>query len=495
MLLADMTNSSGTATSTTQRASRMGPLASLPLFFKPAGRRVIVAGSTEGAGWKAELLAATGAILEIYAPDAPEIVRQQALEHPERIRLHDRHWVAGDLPGAMLAIGDFPDEDEARRFADAARQAGTPVNCVDRPALCDFQFGSIVNRSPLVVGISTDGAAPVFGQAVRARIETLLPYAFQLWADAARRWREDVMARDWPFRKRRLFWERFTAHAFAAPDRTPDEALRVALLSSVGGDDPAPDLGADAKASVDDQRGMVNLVGAGPGDPELLTLRAVRLLQSADVILYDDLIAPGALDFARREARLVHVGKRGHKPSCTQSDINAQLVELAAEGLQVVRLKGGDPMIFGRAGEEIAALHAAGVSCSVTPGVTAASGAAARMATSLTHRDAARRLQFITAHARNGKLPEDLDWRALADPAATTVVYMGLATLEALAARLLASGLDPQTPAALVARATLPDEWIVRAPISQLAQQVRGSEVNGPALVIIGHAVGLGTAP
>jgi len=461
----------------------MAALASLPLFFKPAGRRLVLAGASEGAGWKAELLAATGARLEIYAPDdveTPESMLRLTRLHPERVTLHRRSWRAEDLTGAMLAVGDFAGEDEARQFAEAARAAGAPVNCVDRPALCDFQFGSIVNRSPLVVGISTDGAAPVFGQAVRARIETLLPETFRRWAEAARRWRAEVQERRWPFRTRRRFWERFTAQAFAAPGQEPDERLRDALL-------------ADAEAS--DQaaaKGMVNLVGAGPGDPELLTLRAVRLLQSADVILYDDLIAPGTLDFARREARLIHVGKRGHKPSCTQDDINAQLVRLAGEGLQVVRLKGVDPMIFGRAGEEIAALEAAGVPCAVTPGVTAASGAAARMATSLTHRNAARRLQFITAHARNGALPEDLDWRALADPAATTVVYMGLATLEALAARLLAAGLDPQTPAALVGRATLPDETIVHAPVAELAEKVRASDIAGPALVIIGHAVALG---
>lgn len=460
----------------------MAPLASLPLFFKPAGRRIVLAGATDGAEWKAELLAATGATLDIYAPEATGSMLRLAGENPERISVHAREWRAGDLTCALLAIGDFLEEEEARRFADAAREAGVPVNCVDRPALCDFQFGAIVNRSPLVVGISTDGAAPVFGQAIRSRIETLLPATFQHWADAARRWRDDVLERQWSFRTRRRFWERFSAQAFATPDQEPDATLRSALFSDSDASEAAP------------VQGSVHLVGAGPGDPELLTLRALRLLQSADVILYDDLIAPGVLDYARREARLIHVGKRGHKPSCSQQDINTQLVQLAREGLMVVRLKGGDPMIFGRAGEEIAALAAAGIPCSVTPGVTAASGAASRMATSLTHRDAARRLQFITAHARNGALPEDLDWRALADPAATTVVYMGVATLAALVARLLAAGLDPETPSALVERATLPEERVLRAPIAHLAESVRVAGVTGPALVIIGQALALAPA-
>ncbi|MFC0283077.1 siroheme synthase CysG [Camelimonas abortus] len=472
--------SSGPARPTETLAARMGPLASLPLFFKPAGRRVAVAGDSDGAGWKAELVAAAGATVDIYAPDPPQAMLRLARELPERVRLHRRAWTPEDLAGAMLAIGDFPDEDEARRFAAAARAAGAPVNCVDRPALCDFQFGSIVNRSPLVVGISTDGAAPVFGQAVRARIETLLPQSFQRWAEAARRWRAEVTARGWPFRLRRRFWERFTAMAFAAPGRAPDDAVRDRLFAA------AEDDAAEAAA------GVVHLVGAGPGDPELLTLRAVRLLQSADVILHDDLIPQAALDYARREAQLIHVGKRGHKPSCTQQDINALLVELAGKGLQVVRLKGGDPAIFGRAGEEIAALAAAGVACEVTPGVTAASGAAARLGVSLTHRDAARRLQFITAHARDGALPEDLDWRALADPAATTVVYMGLATLGQLAQRLVEAGLDPGTPALLAERATCPDERVIRADIATLPQKARAMAARGPALVIIGQAAGLG---
>ena len=470
-----------TPRSATEAGARMAPLARLPVFFALAGRRVVLAGTSEAAVWKAELASAAGAEVVVHAPAPSADLLALAADPPGGpVRLVARDWAEADLAGAALAIGAIEDDAEADRFAQAARRQGVPVNVVDKPAYCDFAFGAIVNRSPLVVGISTDGAAPVFGQAVRARIETLLPETFRRWADAARRWRTEVQERRWPFRTRRRFWERFTAQAFTAPEQEPDERLRDALL-------------ADAEASGQAAaQGMVNLVGAGPGDPELLTLRAVRLLQSADVILYDDLIAPGTLDFARREARLIHVGKRGHKPSCTQEDINAQLVSLAGEGLQVVRLKGGDPMIFGRAGEEITALEAAGVPCAVTPGVTAASGAAAGMATSLTHRNAARRLQFITAHARNGALPEDLDWRALADPAATTVVYMGLATLEALVTRLLAAGLDPQTPAALVARATLPDQTIVHAPVAELAHRVRVTDIAGPALVIIGHAVALG---
>src|SRR4029077_12732744 len=237
-----------------------------------------------------------------------------------------------------------------------------PVNVIDRPAFCDFSFGAIVNRSPLVIGISTEGACPVFGQAIRAKIEALIPQGFARWAAAALAWRPRLRTLALSFRNRRTFWERFTARAMADPDRTPDEAELDALLAQ------APRAG-----------GSVTLVGAGPGDPELLTLLAVRALQSADVILFDDLVSRDVLDFARREARKMLVGKTGFGPSCKQEDINALMVSLARQGKRVVRLKGGDPLIFGRAAEEIEACRAANIAFDVVPGITAAAGAAARV--------------------------------------------------------------------------------------------------------------------
>jgi uroporphyrin-III C-methyltransferase / precorrin-2 dehydrogenase / sirohydrochlorin ferrochelatase len=227
------------------------------------------------------------------------------------------------------------------------------------------------------------------------------------------------------------------------------------------------------------------LVGAGPGDPDLLTLRAVRALQSADVILFDHLVSPEILDFARRETKKLLVGKTGHGPSCRQDDINALMVRLAKSGKLVVRLKGGDPMIFGRAGEEIAACRAAGLAVDVVPGITAAQGAAARLTVSLTHRDAARRLQYVTGHDRRGRLP-DLDWRSLADPQVTTVVYMPTRTLDRLTARAIAAGLDPETPAIAVARATRPDQEVIAGTIGGLAATVAARAPADPILVMIG---------
>ena len=222
----------------------------------------------------------------------------------------------------------------------------------------------------------------------------------------------------------------------------------------------------------------------------MLTLKAVRALQSADVVLYDDLVSPRVVDMARREARRINVGKRGYKPSCTQEDISALIVSLALEGKRVARLKGGDPMIFGRANEEIAALNKAGVPVEVVPGVTSASAAAAALGASLTERDRARRVQFITAHGRDGRLPQDLDWAALADPRATTVVYMGVKTLGELADRLIARGLPPHTPAAMVERASWPDETVLRGTIADLPAKIAARETKGPGLILIGAAVG-----
>ncbi|HWG05134.1 MAG TPA: siroheme synthase CysG [Beijerinckiaceae bacterium] len=467
---------------------RLTPLATLPVFFKLGGRHVVLAGGSESAAWKAELLAAAGARVEVFAAEPSERMLELARED-QRVVLHPRSFtdsgfIDPSLGLAALAVADATGDEEAKAFAAAAHAAGVPVNVIDKPQASDFQFGSIVNRSPLVVAISTDGGAPVFGQALRARIETLLPQGFALWAAAAKAWRPAVRALGLGFRGRRKFWEGFTRLALERAESVPSDSDLHALMSAAGAENGAPTA-----------RGSVVLVGAGPGDPELLTLKAARALQSADVVLYDDLVAPGTLDLARREARKVHVGKRGYKPSCTQEDITRMMVSLAGEGRRVVRLKGGDPMIFGRAGEEIAALRAAGVDVEVVPGVTAASGAAASLALSLTLRDTARRVQFITAHAHGGKLPDDFDWKALADPAATTAVYMGLATLPALTRRLLAEGLGPDTPAVLVERVSWPDERSIHATLATIEDQALAADLVGPCLVLIGRALGDVQAP
>ena len=461
-----------------QEPARMGKLATLPVFLKLEGRRVVMAGGSEAVAWKAELFAAAGALVEVHAPEPCAALAALAAGR-DNITIRPRVITPEDLAGAAAFIADAADDAEAAAFHAMARTLGLPVNVIDQPAWCDFQFGSIVERSPLVVAISTDGGAPVFGQMLRARIETLLPEGFRQWAQAAKDWRPRVTALNLDFRARRRVWELFARRAFSHPEKAPDEADLEALLAE-----------AAQAGAPEARRGSVVLVGAGPGDPELLTLKAVRALQSADVVLYDDLVLPGSVDLARREAQRLNVGKRGYKPSCTQEDITAMLVTLAREGKRVVRLKGGDPMIFGRAGEEIAALKAAGVDVEVIPGVTAAAAAAASLQVSLTERAVARRLQFITAHARDGKLPEDLDWRALADEGATTAVYMGLKTLPPLVARLLAEGLAADTPAVIVERASWESERRIASTLADLPATAASSGLVGPCLVLIGRALG-----
>jgi uroporphyrin-III C-methyltransferase/precorrin-2 dehydrogenase/sirohydrochlorin ferrochelatase len=427
--------------------ARIAPLPNLPLFHKLEGRKVLVVGNSEGARWKAELIAAAGA----------EVVAQT-------------HWIPADLVDAALAVADLPDRAEALRFVAAAKAARVPVNIVDQTDLCDVQFGTVVNRNPVVLAISTDGAAPMLGQSIRARIESVLPLGLSGWAEAAKAWRPRLKHRVPDFGARRAFWKHFTETAWANVDRAPSQADFDTLLE-----------GTPQRAV-----GSVTLVGAGPGDPELLTLKAVRALQNATIILYDDLVGPDILELARREAKRVAVGKTGHGPSVPQSEINARIIALARAGETVVRLKGGDPLIFGRATEEIDACRAAGIVVSIVPGISAAQGAAASLGISLTERTRARRVQYVTGHAADGQLPSDIDWGAIADRRATTVLYMPRKTLGDFVRKALAKGLDPATPAVAVASSTRADEVHAGAAIASLASLVAELPAGAPVTVIIG---------
>jgi uroporphyrin-III C-methyltransferase/precorrin-2 dehydrogenase/sirohydrochlorin ferrochelatase len=453
----------------------MSGLASLPVFFTLVGKRVVLAGGSNAALWKAELVQAAGARLDVFSLEpCPGLLA--LAQRCSAVSLVARHFEAKDFVGAALAIADAETVDEAESFRLAARSAGVPVNIIDKPALSDFQFGAIVNRSPLVVGISTDGASPILAQALRGRLETMLAQDVKLWAGAAKSWRDKLKALDLSATTRRRFWELFSAKTLNAKGAGPGDSDLEKLLIEA------------ASEAETVTPGSVALVGAGPGDPELLTLKALRFLHSADVVLYDDLVAPAVVEMARREAEKIPVGKRGYKPSCQQDHIVSLMISLAREGKRVVRLKGGDPMIFGRAAEEIAMLRLAGIPIEIVAGVTAALGAAATLQVSLTERSNARRLQFITAHAHDGKLPEDIDWRALCDPRASSVVYMGVRTLAVLADRLLAHGIDPATPAILIERATCADERTIFGTIESLPAKVAAAEPSGPCLILIGAA-------
>jgi uroporphyrin-III C-methyltransferase/precorrin-2 dehydrogenase/sirohydrochlorin ferrochelatase len=430
-----------------ETSRRIGALPNLPLFHKLEGRKAVVIGTSEGADWKAELLAAAGT---------------------EVVRIRDG-WTPADLASAAIAIADLADREDALRFTAAARAAGAVVNLIDQPELSDVQFGTIVNRAPVVIAISTDGAAPMLGQSIRARIESVLPLGLSRWATAAKGWRGLLKQRVTDFAARRAFWERFTKLAWQEPDRAPRETDFAALL-----------------AGAPEAKGRVTLVGAGPGDPELLTLKAVRALQSATVILHDQLIGPEVLELARREARRFAVGKSGNGPSCKQADINALMVELALAGENVVRLKGGDPMIFGRATEEIDACRAARIEVSVIPGISAAQGAASSLLLSLTERRYARRVQFVTGHGADGKLPDDIDWLSVVDQKVTTVVYMPRHTLAQFTRNALRKGLDPATPAIAIASATLAGETHVAGNVAEIGALAAELPAGAPVAVLIG---------
>jgi uroporphyrin-III C-methyltransferase/precorrin-2 dehydrogenase/sirohydrochlorin ferrochelatase len=459
----------------------MEPLARLPVFFALGGRRVVLVGGAAGAAWKAELLAASGARVDVFAAEPSDEMLNVAGDPPAgEIHLRYRTWHERDLAGAALAIGDIEDEAEAAAFAAACRAHGVVVNVIDKPAFCDFSFGSIVNRSPLVIGISSDGGAPTLTQAIRVRIEAMLPKALQLWAEAAKLWRPAIAAASGSGSVRRRLWDAFARRALEA-GREPHEADLAAILAAASqhGDDVA--------------RGEVALVGAGPGDPDLLTLKAVRTLQTADVILYDNLVSRGVLDYARREAKTMLVGKTGHGPSCRQTDINDLMVRLARQGRRVVRLKGGDPSVFGRAGEEIEACRRAGVPVQVVPGITTATAAAASLGLSLTHRDHAQRLQFVTGHNRAGTLPPDLDLDALADPRATTCLYMGRNTVGTLARRLIERGVPGDVPAVCLTNVSRENESRLWTSVGDLAAEEGGIGGSGPVIVLIGRALQAGT--
>jgi len=457
-----------------QNNTRIAPLAVLPVFFDLTGKRVIAIGGSEAATWKIELLAAAGAHVQVLAPIAEWCDELIALAEggaaAGTISLVDCRWAPSDLLGAALAVADIEDDAGAFAFIEAARDASVPYNVIDRPEFCQFQFGTIVNRSPVVVGISTAGAAPILGQAVRRRIETLLPATLSAWAKLAQQVRGTVMERLQAGPQRRAFWERLVDRAFGDAAPTP-------MDGDIDGIAAAP------------PTGRVTLVGAGPGDADLLTIKAVRALQSADVILFDDLVSSEVLELARREARRMLVGKRAARESCKQEDINQMMLTLARQGKHVVRLKSGDPMIFGRAGEEIEMLERHGIAVSVVPGVTAALALASRLGISLTHRDHAQSVCFVTGHSRQGVLPETLNWNALADAATTSVYYMSRRTLPEIVSQLRAQGMSLDTPAIIAANVGRADEQVWRGTVGEAVGAIEAFALSAPTIFAVGDAL------
>jgi uroporphyrin-III C-methyltransferase/precorrin-2 dehydrogenase/sirohydrochlorin ferrochelatase len=458
----------------------------LPIFLDLKGKPCAVIGGGEVAARKVSLLQAAGAQVTVTAPQlcatlaaaaaAGTLVHRAARYAPEA------------LDDAVLVIAATDDRNVNAGVSRDAQARRLPVNVVDDPELCSFIMPAIVDRSPMIIAVSTGGASPVLARLTRARLESLIPAAYGKLAELAERFRGCVKA-TLPESARRAFWEDAlqgpVAELVLSGRAAEGEALLARLLADAGQQAAGSDASADAAA----RRGEVYLVGAGPGNPDLLTFAALRLMQQADVVLYDNLVAPAIVDLCRRDAERIYVGKRGAEHAVPQPDINRLLVEHARAGRRVLRLKGGDPYVFGRGGEEIGTLAAAGIRFQVIPGVTAATGAASFAGIPLTHRDFAQSCVFVTGHLVDGKL--DLDWPALVRPQQTVVVYMGLPGVTELCRQLIAHGRAAETPAALVARATLPDQTVVAGTLATLPQAVAAANPPSPTLIIVGDTVAL----
>jgi uroporphyrin-III C-methyltransferase/precorrin-2 dehydrogenase/sirohydrochlorin ferrochelatase len=449
----------------------------LPIFVNVRGRLCLVVGGGEVATRKVALLREAGARVKVVSPTLTDELARLAAER--RIEARKGRFEEADLEGAHLVVAATGDRATNARVSELAQGRRLPVNVVDQPELCTFVVPSIIDRSPVVIAVSTGGAAPVLARLVRARLETLIPATYGRLAALAAAFREKVKAHFPNPPDRRKFWERVLAGPVAEMVFSGREAAAEAALAA----------SLEATPREGPQMGEVYLVGGGPGDPDLLTFRALRLMQQADVVVHDRLVAREVLDLCRRDAERIYVGKERDNHAMPQEDINQLLARLAREGKRVLRLKGGDPFIFGRGGEEIETLAAEGVPFQVVPGVTAASGCASYAGIPLTHRDYAQACVFVTGHLKDGSI--DLNWEALVQPQQTVVFYMGLKGIEAICRELRRHGMPATTPAALVQQGTTRRQRVFTGTIETLPGIVQREEPRPPTLIIVGEVVRL----
>lgn len=447
-----------------------------PVFFDLNDKPCLVVGGGDVAARKASLLYRAGAKITVVSPELCESL-QGRLASGEIIHVA-RRFEASDLSAVALIVAATDDQAVNRQISELAKARCLPVNVVDQPELCSFIVPSIIDRSPVQIAVSTGGASPVLARLLRARLETIIPAAYGRLASLMAEFRGKVKQQLGDDGKRRRFWEDVAQGSIAEMIFAgKEEAAREAMHKAV--DD----------ATVSEERGEVYLVGAGPGDPDLLTFRALRLLQQADVIVYDRLVSKEILDMARRDADLVYVGKKRDKHTLPQEDINMLLARLAKKGKRVLRLKGGDPFIFGRGGEEIETLMQEGVSFQIVPGITAAAGAASYAGIPLTHREHAQSVTFVTGHLKDGSM--NLNWPALAQPNQTLVVYMGLLGVNTLCTKLVEHGLPVNTPMALVQKATTRQQKVLVGTLESMPGLLEREEIKPPTLIIIGSVVSL----
>jgi uroporphyrin-III C-methyltransferase/precorrin-2 dehydrogenase/sirohydrochlorin ferrochelatase len=449
----------------------------LPTFMVIRDRPCLVVGGGEIAARKAALLLQAGGQITVVAPELCAALRE--LRDKGRLIYRKGVFSPSDLEGCTLVIAATSDQAVNARISELCQARALPVNVVDQPQLCSFIMPAIIDRDPILIAVSTGGSSPVLARLIRGRLESLIPAAYGRLAALAARFREKVQLHI-PASRRRVFWEQVLQGPIAEMVLSGREEAAQSALESV--------LEGGWKGS-DHKPGEVYLVGGGPGDPDLLTFRALRLMQQADVVVYDRLISPPVLDMVRRDAERIYAGKARNDHTLPQEEINRLLVRLARQGKRVLRLKGGDPFIFGRGGEEIQTLTQEGIPFQVVPGITAASGCAAYAGIPLTHRDYAQSCVFVTGHLKDGSL--NLSWETLIQPRQTIVFYMGLHGIDLICAKLIEHGLSPTTPAALVERGTMPDQRVHLATVSTLPQRVLEANINPPSLMIVGEVIRL----
>ena len=434
---------------------------------------------------KLRILFEAGASITLVAPKIDAAIEALVNQYDNDFIIHRRKFAADDLVDVVLAVVATADKALNKTISAFAQAQNIDVNVVDQPELCTVIFPTIVDRSPIQVAISSGGASPVLVRLLRGQFEALLPAGLGKLAELANNYRDRVKSIFSTTNARRQFWESALEGEIAERVYTGNKAEAERLLKSR--------LVAAEKATEgrvgENTRGEVYLVGGGPGDPDLLTFRALRLMQQADVVLYDRLVSPQVLDMVRRDAERIYVGKKAGDHPVSQANINAKLVELAQQGKRVLRLKGGDPFIFGRGGEEIEQLAEQSIRFQIVPGITAASGCASYAGIPLTHRDHAQSVRFIAGHKQDGRL--DLDWPGLVNKRETLVFYMSLTGLEDICINLLKHGLAADTPAALVAKGTTAEQTVLVSDLMGLPEVVRQSEVRAPTLLIIGQVVSL----
>ncbi|TGG95669.1 uroporphyrinogen-III C-methyltransferase [Natronospirillum operosum] len=449
----------------------------LPLFHQVGDQSALIVGGGPVAARKAQLLLEAGASVTLLAPELA--AASQILVDEARVLWINAVYEARHLQQMDLIVAATNDQQVNHQVAADARQLRLPVNVVNDPTAGTFIFPAVIDRSPVVAAVSSSGAAPVLTRLMRGRIESLLPASMGLLAQLVGQYRKQVQETLSGSTARRRFWERVLNGVIADRAMTGQKEAAGRLLEEE----------LQHFRQGDHGRGEVYLVGAGPGDPDLLTFKALRLMQQADVVLHDRLVSPEILALVRRDAELIYVGKRRSEHAVPQEGINELLIRHARAGKRVCRLKGGDPFIFGRGGEEIEQLAAAGIEFQVVPGITAASGCAAYSGIPLTHRDYSQSVRFVTAHLKNNT--SDLKWDELVTAGQTLVFYMGLVALPEIARQLCAHGCSPDMPVALIEQGTTPQHRVFTATLSTICDLVDQHDVQAPTLIIVGEVVKL----